>query len=71
MARNYKSEYEKKLKAKSEREDAFLSKLDESMKKEFYNIMEMWSEAYPLELREYFLRGYKLGIKMMIAVYEE
>lgn len=67
----FTKEYETELREKTKSEDAFLSKLDKDMQNEFYNIMERWIKAYPLELREYFITGYKLGVKMTAEVYKD
>ena len=51
-------------------EENYIKKLDENMQNEFYKILERWISLYPLELREAYIKGYKLGVKMMAEVYK-
>lgn len=63
-------EYALELREMTKTEENFIKKLDENMQNEFYKIVERWISLYPLELREAYIKGYKLGVKMMAEVYK-
>ncbi|MGN8914516.1 DUF6809 family protein [Anaerofustis butyriciformans] len=63
-------EYALELREMTKTEENFIKKLDENMQNEFYKILERWISLYPLELREAYIKGYKLGVKMMAEVYK-
>ncbi|WP_290771437.1 DUF6809 family protein [Anaerofustis sp.] len=63
-------EYEVELREKTILEEKFCSKLDENMQNEFYNILERWIKVYPMELRNSFIEGYKLGCRMTNEIYK-
>ena len=51
-------------------EEEFIQKLDENMQNEFYKIVERWINLYPMEIRDAYIKGYKMGVKMMAEVYK-
>ncbi|MCO8194608.1 MULTISPECIES: DUF6809 family protein [Anaerofustis] len=63
-------EYALELREMTKTEENFIKKLDEDMQNEFYKIIERWISLYPLELRDAYIKGYKLGVKMMAEVYK-
>lgn len=63
-------EYALELREMTKTEENFIKKLDKNMQNEFYKILERWISLYPLELREAYIKGYKLGVKMMAEVYK-
>lgn len=63
-------EYALELREMTKTEENFIKKLDEDMQNDFYKIIERWISLYPLELRDAYIKGYKLGVKMMAEVYK-
>jgi len=69
--KHFIEEYAIELRAKTNAEDEFCAKLDKDMQNEFYDILERWIKVYPMELREAYINGYKLGARMMAEVYSK
>ncbi len=63
-------EYGLELREMTRFEEEFIQKLDENMQNEFYKIVERWINLYPMEIRDAYIKGYKMGVKMMAEVYK-
>ena len=51
--------------------DDFKSKLDDTLAKEFENILDEKCNAISIELSEMFIYGFKIGAKMMMEILQE
>ena len=56
---------------KREHYENFIKKLNSPLDEEFDNIMDEQLDTLPLELRERFIDGFRLGARMMVEVFED
>lgn len=56
---------------KREHYENFIKKLSSPLDEEFDNIMDEQLDTLPLELREMFIDGFRLGARMMVEIFED